>query len=600
MLPWIRAEARRRFPPFRAERLLEATDGFNVSKPQGNQDGVRSGRDSKLRPRRRVGGAAELARLSDRLDAPARVPTSIVTFSQDLGSGTPLRWARLARLVGVDPKAPIIVALSGGADSVFLLHLIAASLDRPKLYAVHIDHGLRGEESRGDAEFCARLSAGLGIPFLRRRVELDPEAPDLERLAREARYRALAEEARALGVGTIATGHHADDALETLMIRWMRGTELSGLAGLKRRTLLGPNLGSPADAAPIEVVRPMIDLRQAEIREELSRACIAWREDSSNGSSRFTRNRIRNHWLPEVVRSGGSSALENLRAFHAAIEHFETELAAQTAHIDWRPPAFAAASRSRENAHLGGSLERRRLMALPSPLRRRTLWRLLSEGCGGAPSRQLLESLLADLETGRCGRHALHAGWSLQLRSDLLHLSPPSLVLPEPSLREEHEPAHQLVLPFQSEPLEGTGAAQLRVPGIVELGDGRFLSAESFELSPGSAFPRSSIEVELEAPPEGTPLWVRLPRPGDKFHGLGAPGSKRLSRFLADAGLPREDRSRVPLVFFGDELAWVAGVRPCERYRVRPSTIERLRLRLHEAAPSSVSDDRGRDLFLGA
>lgn len=524
-----------------------------------------------------------------------------MTFPQDLGSGTPLRWARLARRVGLDPKTPLIVALSGGADSVFLLHLIAASLDRPKVWAVHIDHGLRGEESQADAEFCAKLSAGLGIPFRRRRIELEAGAPDLERKAREARYSALAEEARALGVRVIATGHHADDALETLMIRWMRGTELSGLAGLKRRTRIGSALGAADETEPLEIVRPMIDLRQAEVREELSRACIAWREDSSNGSSRFTRNRVRNHWLPEVERAGGSSAVENLRAFHAAIEHFETELAAQTAHIDWRPPAFAAASRSRGTAHLGGSLERRRLMALPAPLRRRTLWRLLSEGCGGAPSRPLLEQILSDLETGRCARHALNAGWSLQLRSDLLHLSPPSLVLPQPALREEPDLTHQLVLPFQPEPLEGSGeAAQLHLPGIVELGDGRFLSAERFQLSPGSAFPRSSVEVELEAPSEGTPLWVRLPRPGDKFHGLGAPGSKPLTRFLADAGLPREDRSRVPLVFFGSELAWVAGVRPCERYRVRPSTVERLRLRLHDAAPSAGASESGRGLFLGA
>ena len=525
----------------------------------------------------------------------------MVTFPRDPGTGTPLRWARLARRVGLDPRAPLIVALSGGADSVFLLHLIAASLDRPKVWAVHVDHGLRGPESQADAEFCARLSAGLGIPFRRRRVELDPEAPDLERRAREARYSALAEEALSLRVSVIATGHHADDALETLMIRWMRGTELSGLAGMKRRTRLGPGLGVPADGPQVELVRPMMDLRHAEIREELSHACIAWREDGSNGSARFTRNRIRNHWMPEVVKAGGSSALENLRAFHAAIEHFETELASKTAHIDWRPPAFAAASRSRGTAHLGGSLERRRLMALPSPLRRRTLWRLLSEGCGGAPSRPLLDQILSDLETGRCARHALSGGWSLQLRSDLLHLSPPTLVLPQPTPLEDPEPAQQLVLPFQPEALVGEhSAAQLHLPGLVELGDGRCVSAERFQLSPGSAFPRSIIEVELEAPPEGTPLWVRLPRPGDRFHGLGAPGSKSLSRFLADAGLPREDRGRVPLVFFGKELAWVAGVRPCERYRVRPSTRERLRLRLHDAAPASVGEEADRGLFLGS
>src|SRR5262249_50058650 len=93
--------------------------------------------------------------------------------------------------------------------------------------------------------------------------------------------------------------------------------------------------------------------------------------------------------------------------------------------------------------------------------------------------------------------------------------------------------------------------------------------------------------VEIDAgdlapePPWGAPpVRVRFPAAGDRFHALGAPGSKGLSRFLADAGIPREDRDRVPLVFVGDELAWVAGVRPCESRRVRPDTEARLRLTL--------------------
>ncbi len=522
-----------------------------------------------------------------------------MTLPHDLEGGIPLRWARLARCAGLDPTAPLVVALSGGADSVFLLHLIVAALDPPALRAVHVDHGLRGEESRADAEFCARLAAELEVPFSRLHVELDAEAPDLERRAREARYAALAAEARRCGVSTIVTGHHADDALETLMIRWLRGTELTGLAGLRRRTRVGAALGSRPDDAPVDIVRPLIDLREAEIREELSRHCIAWREDSSNGGTRFTRNRIRNLWLPEIERACGQAALDNLRAFHDAIEAFETELATYTAHIDWRPPAFAAASRSRETVHLGGTLERRRLMALPSPLRRRTLWRLLSEGCGGAPSRALLKGLLADLESGRCARHALPGGWSLQLRSSLLHLSPPTLVLPSLEL-EQKQLSAQRCLPFCEEELESHElGALLQVPGVLRLGDGRYLSVSPLELSPGSAVPRSTIEVELEAPPVGTELRVRLPKPGDRFHGLGAPGSKPLGRFLADAGLPREERARVPLVFFGRELAWVVGVRPCERYRVRRSTRVRLRLRLHDAAPDTDGTSELCGLFGG-
>src|SRR6185369_17935129 len=86
----------------------------------------------------------------------------------------------------------------------------------------------------------------------------------------------------------------------------------------------------------------------------------------------------------------------------------------------------------------------------------------------------------------------------------------------------------------------------------------------------------------VQDPPWCRPdLWVRLPKAGDRFHALGAPGTKPLTRFLADVGIPREDRSRVPLVFAGDELVWVAGVRPSESARVGPRTEARLRLALH-------------------
>ena len=111
-------------------------------------------------------------------------------------------------------------------------------------------------------------------------------------------------------------------------------------------------------------------------------------------------------------------------------------------------------------------------------------------------------------------------------------------------------------------------------------------------LPPGTDVLRSGKSVELDArdfvaePPWSAPtLWVRFPEKGDRFHAIGAPGGKALSRFLADAGVPREDRGRIPLVFAGDELVWVAGIRPCESRRVRSDTEARLRLVLHVPAP---------------
>jgi tRNA(Ile)-lysidine synthase len=475
----------------------------------------------------------------------------------------PHRWARLANACRIEPELPLLLALSGGADSVFLLHLLARANPRPRFVAMHVNHHLRGAESLADARFCEALATEVGAPFVLANAPLDAASPDLERFAREARYGALRAEARRRGIGVIVTGHHSDDALETLMIRWMRGTALAGLAGLARRTPLGHS--SPEPSTSVDVVRPLLDLRGAEIRQRLRLEELAWREDSSNRSASFTRNRVRNLWLPEIARICGAEAIASLRCFHDAVRSFEHEVARRTAHIVWSPPLHAAAQRSARSAHLGGCIERQALMTLPAPLLRRTLWRLIGEGCGHHPSRSLLDALEEDLLRGRCTSHSVGGAWVLQLRSERVHLSPP--------IDEE----------------DAAGERPLPVPGSVELADGRSITAEIREVRGDPAVPRSLIEVELEVPDSLGELTVRCPRPGDRFRGLGAPGSRPLGRFLADAGIPRVERRRIPLVLLDEEILWVAGVRPGDRHRVREGSRRRLRLRLNDAAPSPHS-----------
>ena len=233
---------------------------------------------------------------------------------------------------GLAPTEPVLLALSGGADSVYLLTALAKAEPRPRVLAVHVDHRLRGDESREDAAFCARTCAKLGIPFSSREVEVDPEGPNLEARAREARYKALALEARNAGLTTILTGHHEDDALETLLLRWMRGSALPGLAGLKARNILGRDSSTgDARSEQLTVVRPLLSMRREEVRRLLRDSGMDWREDSSNESPRFTRNRVRNELMPEIAETCGEGGFENLRAFASAVESLEEELAARTA-----------------------------------------------------------------------------------------------------------------------------------------------------------------------------------------------------------------------------------------------------------------------------
>jgi tRNA(Ile)-lysidine synthase len=328
------------------------------------------------------------------------------------------RWHSLAKVAGLDPREPLVLALSGGADSVYLLHLVAAARmqsaadgdgPHPKALAVHVDHMLRGGESCEDSAFCARMCARLSVPFARRRADLGEDGSNLEARARKLRYGLLAEEARGAGCDLILTGHHEDDALETLLLRWMRGSSLPGLAGLKAENILRP---ASETSRPLRVVRPLLNLRREEVRYLLREAGIEWREDSSNASPAHTRNRVRNQLLPRIESTCGPAGVENLRAFASAVEGLEDELATRTANLNW-----TSEGPGRQIAR--GSLD------MVYTLQRRALWRLLSEGTGRPPSHTLLAILQEDLENQVQTRHTLPGGWHLDLGEDTLVLTPP-------------------------------------------------------------------------------------------------------------------------------------------------------------------------------
>lgn len=471
------------------------------------------------------------------------------------------RWAGLARAAGLRPTEPVAVAFSGGADSTYLLHVLARAQEKPRVLAIHVDHGLRGEASQDDAAFCARTAARLQVPFARIRVELDPQPRGLEERARKARYAALAKETRQNGIRLLLTGHHEDDALETLLQRWTRGSDLAGLPGLKQRRIL-----AQGTCDEVTVLRPLLPLRREEVRCILKDEGIAWREDASNEDHFFTRNRIRSGLLPALDDASNGQAMDGLRAFASAVESLENELATCTAHITWT---------SGNDPSGITCMERTRISALPGPLQRRTLWRLIQEGCGGAPTRQLLDSIATDLEAGSIAKHTVPGGWTLELGQHELVLVPPT---PHPD----------------AEPLEANAPWPHSIPlnpnGVTLLPDGRQIKCEPVDAPGDQNHPGQGDCVELDGDSQLTSLTVRLPRAGDRFQALGAPGHRKLSRFLSDAGIIAQDRQSVPLVLAGEEIVWVAGVRPGDRYRLRPATQRRVRLTLLGIKQADDSD----------
>ncbi len=191
----------------------------------------------------------------------------------------------------------VALALSGGADSVALLHaaveLKQAAGGKGTLFALHVNHHLRGSEAEEDATWCQRLCEKLAIPLevldgnVTARAERDGDG--LEAAAREVRYLLLTESAQAHGARYLFTAHTADDQAETILFRLLRGTGLRGLTGMARCRPLSPALS---------LARPLLACARAEILEYLTRLGQDFRFDSSNSDLNFARNRIRQELLP--------------------------------------------------------------------------------------------------------------------------------------------------------------------------------------------------------------------------------------------------------------------------------------------------------------
>jgi tRNA(Ile)-lysidine synthase len=209
---------------------------------------------------------------------------------------------------GAWDSVTVLVAVSGGADSVALLRAMAAlkTGGEGRLVAVHVNHQLRGEEATADEAFVVDLCRRMELPCDVGRVRVGPagagRASGLEAAARRARYDFLAEAAGRLGARYVATAHTADDQAETILHRILRGTGIRGLAGMARARRLGP----------ATLIRPLLGITRAELVAYLDAIGQPYRRDSSNRDVRFTRNRIRHKLLPQLARQYNCSVAEAL------------------------------------------------------------------------------------------------------------------------------------------------------------------------------------------------------------------------------------------------------------------------------------------------
>lgn len=406
--------------------------------------------------------------------------------------------------------ARVLVALSGGADSVVLLHLLRFSPGLPGLQVLagHVDHAMRGAAAAADARWVEGLCRAWDVPL--RVVRLDPPPRD-EAEARRRRYAALEEMRREVGARRVLTAHHADDQAETVLFRALRGTGIPGLQGIRERR------------AP-RVWRPLLPFTRDELRAYAAHHRLAWREDATNLDP-LPRNVLRTTVLPELevsVAPGARRALAGL-ARRAAWDE-----------AAWRSlePALLEAVGFRQEEG-GFSLERGALAAHHPAVRARLL-RALARRLGVAPGEAGTRQAVEFTNSGASGS-------SVQLGSGLVF----RVELDRVRLARETTPP-----PDVEASVEGPGAGSAEIL----LGGARW----KVRWAPGG-LEGVGDSVSLPLRDLRFPLAVRGWRPGDRVR--LAYGSKKLKKLFLEARVPTGERHRTPVVAdAGGRVLWVPGV----------------------------------------
>ena len=297
------------------------------------------------------------------------------------------------------PGLRLAVGLSGGADSVALLRVLAARSGELGLvlHAAHLHHGLRGAEADADADFARELAAGLGVPFHEARVDAGAEAKEkgetLEEAARRLRYGWFRQLLAAGEVEAVATAHTLDDQAETVLAKFLRGAWTEGLAGIH------PVIEFPEG----RILRPLLSATRAEVEDYLRALGQSWREDSSNRHLTFTRNRIRHELLP-LLEGWNPQLREHLAQMAELARDEEAWWQAELARVAPQLLLPGRPVRGGGRAAGGGlAIDVTRLAALAPALQRRLL-RYAAEQMGAALDFASTEALRTLALTGRSGQ----------------------------------------------------------------------------------------------------------------------------------------------------------------------------------------------------
>ncbi len=463
------------------------------------------------------------------------------------------------------PRTHLVLGYSGGADSTALLFLLNDIKQKLPLdvTAVYFNHRWRAnppEELPLAHQNCLETNTPLVV------VQADLTVPKTESDARHARYRQLTRLARDLHADAVLTAHHADDQVETLLFRILRGTGIDGLSGIHKRLTLEADTGSP-----VPVLRPLLDISRKNLREYIQEKGLRYFDDPTNLDSKRQRNNIRHNVLPVLEKA--FPQVKNSLFRLTLVADGDLSIIDDAVQGIWREVYGADKA--------GPYLEAIRFNQLGLPYQRRVLKRFLARqeihldfqsiedllGFIRGEGRRNLDASLRSMVKGKNGKTRYLSLYKNRLR---LIDSPEKTV--EPVL-----------------------AASVSIPGPVALPelDCSFFALpwyepEKIKISPIRPNDSQQVYVDLTSFVD-KPLEFRTRRPGDKFQPMGMDAPLRLKKFLINRGVPRFERNRMPVLAHGNQVLWVPGLGISQQIRIKdkavPSHLLKLLTGVNHPAP---------------
>jgi len=442
----------------------------------------------------------------------------------------------------------IVAAVSGGADSLAMLHALCRLDSLQKMgwgiTVGHLNHQLRGQDADLDQQLVLDQTRQLGLDSVAE--SRDVSAISLQRggstelVARQERYDFLEKLAGRIGATRIALAHHGDDQVETVILNMIRGSSFRGLAGM-------PCKRSSA-AEGVYIVRPMLSFRRSDLQKFLRQLSVDWREDRTNLQLTARRNVIRRQVLPLIrgVNPAADRSILHLARYARWVNNY---LDRQVAPI----------VRELEASHGVLKLDCRQLLSREPLLQSQLIWhaaRIAGARLGKVNSRHIDRLLKLAAQNKPIGQVMLPGKLLVQKRYGQLIFT---AGLPSGKARQILEPV-ELPLP---------GKLQIKRQNLVISASLEKFDQETFQQFLAQ---KTSFAEMIDAGQLTGPLLVRSWHGGDKFHPLGAPGAKKVSDFFTDAKTPPEQRTQALVVCDQRGIVWLVGFRIDQRVRITRRT----------------------------